>query len=52
VGLGIIEQIEDVKRLIKVQARYTPDVTHKAVHDRNYEIFKALYKNNRRVLGC
>lgn len=47
-GLGIIEQIEDVKRLIKVQARYTPNVNNKAIHDRNYEVFKALYKNNRR----
>jgi xylulokinase len=51
VGLGIIQQINDVKNLIRITARYKPDRSSKAVHDRNFEAFKALYKNNRKTFG-
>jgi len=47
VGLGIIDQIYDVKNLIKVNNKYIPVMANKAVHDRNYQVFKSLYKNNR-----
>jgi xylulokinase len=47
VGLGIVEKLNDAARLIKVSKCYMPDIESKAVHDRNFRIFKALYKNNR-----
>lgn len=51
VGLGIIGQISDVKSLITATARYKPNQNNKAVHDRNFEAFKALYRNNRKTFG-
>ena len=46
VGLGIIERIEDAKKLITVQGRYLPQVEHTALYDQSFRVFKSLYKNN------
>lgn len=51
VGLGIIGELSDVKNLIKVTAGYTPNRSNREVHNRNFEAFKALYRNNRRTFG-
>ncbi|NLJ79095.1 MAG: carbohydrate kinase, partial [Tissierellia bacterium] len=49
VGFNIIEQIEDAKELIEVKARYSPDMKNKAIHDRNFKIFKSLYRRNKKA---
>jgi xylulokinase len=48
VGLGIWENIEIAKKIIKVQKRYYPDMKNKSLHDRNFRVFKTLFKNNQK----
>lgn len=51
VGLGIIDEIDDAKKLIKVKERYIPDMKNKAIYDRAFIVFKSLYKNNKKAFG-
>lgn len=48
VGLGVLDKIEDAGKLIKVKEKYYPNPANKAVHDRNFRVFKSLYKNNKK----
>lgn len=48
VGSGIISELSDVKKLVKVQKTYTPNANNKAVYERNYKVFKNLYKSNKK----
>ncbi len=48
VGMGLIPSIFDVKKLIPVKTTYQPNPANKAVYDRNYEVFKNLYKCNKK----
>ena len=38
--------LELAKRLVKVERVYVPNPEHKAVYERNYQVFKKLYKSN------
>jgi xylulokinase len=49
VGLGILDNLEAASNLIKANAIYYPNPANKVVHDRNFRVFKMLYKKNRRV---
>ncbi|QHQ63263.1 carbohydrate kinase [Anaerocolumna sedimenticola] len=49
VGLGILERMEDADKLIKVKEVYVPNTANKEIHDRNFIVFKSLYKNNKRA---
>lgn len=49
VGLGILDSLEDANRLIKGNAVYYPNPANRIVHDRNFEAFKMLYKNNKNI---
>lgn len=49
VGLKIINEVEDAKKLIKVKKRYLPDKTKTEVYEKYYKVFKALYKNNKKA---
>ncbi len=49
VGLNIIEQIEDAKKLIEVKERYIPNMKNKAIYDKYFKVFKSLYKNNEKL---
>jgi xylulokinase len=51
VGLGVLEKIEDAKKLIKTKEVYFSNPANKAVHDRNFKIFKSLYKNNKKAFN-
>ncbi|MDF2987489.1 MAG: carbohydrate kinase [Eubacterium sp.] len=46
-GLGIIEKLDEAKRLVRVCQRFMPHGGSKTVYDNYYSVFKALYKNNR-----
>ena len=48
VGLGIIPEIKDVKKLIPAKNTYHPNKENKAVYDRNYSVFINLYKSNKK----
>lgn len=47
VGTGHIADISDAKRLIPANASYYPTSKDKAVYDRNYRVFKRLWKCNK-----
>lgn len=51
VGLGHIGSLDEAKRLIKVKARYTPNLVNKAVYDHYFAVFKTLYRNNKKAFG-
>lgn len=51
VGLGIVTQIDDAKKLIKVKERYIPNIANKKIYNKYFEIFKSLYKNNKKAFG-
>ena len=46
-GLGELEDLSEARRIVKVNRSFTPNPDAKAVHDRNYEVFKTMYKANR-----
>ena len=48
VGLGIIPEIKDVKKLIPAKVTYHPNKANKEVYDRNYRVFINLYKSNKK----
>jgi xylulokinase len=48
VGLGLIPSFAEAKKLIPVSRSFSPNSNNKAVYDRNYEVFKKLYYNNRK----
>ena len=51
VGLGIIDNVGDAKKLIPASKTFKPDGRNKAVYDRNYEVYKTLYANNKKAFA-
>ncbi len=47
-GINKTDVLELAKKLVKVVQVYTPDPENKAVYDRNYEVFKKIYKANKK----
>ncbi len=47
VGLGLIPDLGHVKSLIPAKYTYHPNTENKAVYDRNFNVFKNLYKCNK-----
>jgi len=47
IGLGVIGNIKDVKKFVPAVKSYKPNKANKAVYDKNFEVFKTLYKNNK-----
>lgn len=47
VGTGIISDITEAKRFIPAAKIFKPNFAHKAVYDRNYKVYKNLYKSNK-----
>lgn len=48
VNKGIIDNVKQAKELIPAVNTFVPNVENKAVYDRNYEVFKKLYKSNKK----
>ncbi len=48
VGLGAIDSFAGAKQLIPVTETYAPDPHNRAVYDRNFAVFKNLYRCNRK----
>ncbi|HZK71359.1 MAG TPA: FGGY-family carbohydrate kinase, partial [Clostridia bacterium] len=47
VGLGIINDIEDAKKLIPIHRTFTPNQKNVAIYNRYFPIFQSLYNNNK-----
>ena len=45
-GIKNTDVLELSRRLVKVNRVYIPDASNKGVYERNYEVFKKLYRNN------
>ena len=45
-GIKGVDVLELSRRLVKVDRVYVPNHEHKAVYERNYQVFKKLYKSN------
>ena len=47
VGSGEIRSFADAKKLIPVVKTYTPNTANKSVYDKQFAVFKKLYKSNK-----
>ena len=47
VGIGAIDSLDKVKEFIPAEKTFKPNPENKAVYDKNFEVFKTLYKNNK-----
>ena len=52
VGFGMLPDIKDIKKIIKVRATYHPDPEHARTYDRVFPVFKDLYKNNKKAYAA
>jgi xylulokinase len=49
IGLNIFKGFDEAKGMIPVKGTYRPQSRYRAVYDRNFEVFKSLYANNRKA---
>ena len=59
VGLGVIGGINEASSLVKPNSSYSPQAANRGLYDTGFEVYKNLYKDNRRnfaaraaILGC
>ena len=52
VGLGVISDVAQAKKLIPAKKTFIPNEKNKEVYDRNYEVYKTLYKNNKKAFAA
>ncbi|HPY99938.1 MAG TPA: FGGY-family carbohydrate kinase, partial [Clostridiales bacterium] len=52
VGIGLIKELEDVGDFIPAVKTYEPNPDNKAVYDHQFEVFKTLYKNNKKAFAA
>ena len=52
VSLGVLDDIKDIRKIIRVGARFTPNPENAAVYDRIYPVFKSLYRNNQKAFAA
>lgn len=50
-GLRLFESIDQATTLVRVRKSYVPDPGTKAVYDRNFAVFKKLYKANKQFFS-
>ena len=46
-GLGIIKDVKEAKKLIPADCTYKPNPANKAIYDKGFELFKSLYTANK-----
>ncbi len=47
VGCGVMKNLDEASGLVKVCKTFVPDEVNKKIYDRNYSVFKELYKANK-----
>jgi sugar (pentulose or hexulose) kinase len=48
VGLGLSHDIKEIKKIIRVTEKYTPNPENTAVYNKIYPVFKNLYHDNKK----
>lgn len=48
VGMGLCPSISEAKKMIPATKTFIPDMSTKAVYDKYYEVYKNLYKSNKK----
>ncbi|MDD6808128.1 MAG: FGGY-family carbohydrate kinase [Oscillospiraceae bacterium] len=51
VGIGAIKNLDEVRNFIPAEKTFIPNPENKEVYDRNFEVFKTLYKNNKKAFA-
>ena len=51
VGMGLFSSFSEAKRLIPVKRTYEPRKNLRVIYDRNFEVFKKLYDNNKKLFS-
>lgn len=49
VGTGLIDSLDNVKDFIPAEKTFYPNLANKEVYDKNFAVFKTLYKNNKKA---
>ena len=52
VSLGMLDDIKEIKKIIKVNAVYKPNMDNHAVYTKIFPVFKELYKNNKKAYAA
>lgn len=52
VSFGMLDDIKDIKKIIRVSATYEPRRENTAVYDRILPVFKELYKSNKKMFAA
>lgn len=52
VSSGMLDDIKDIKKIIKVSATYHPNQENHAVYQKLLPVFKDLYKNNKKAFAA
>lgn len=52
VGFGLLPDIKDIKTIIRMRGRYSPNPANTAVYNRIYPVFQALYKDNKKSFAA
>lgn len=47
-GLGLVKDVSETEKLVKVAKTYMPDPSVKAIYDKNFSVYKELYKSNKK----
>ena len=47
VGIGVIKNLETIKEYVEIERIFTPNSKTKAIYERNFQVFKKLYKYNK-----
>lgn len=47
VSAGFVDSVEEAKKLIPAEKTFVPNMKNKAVYDKNFAVFKKLYKANK-----
>jgi len=48
VGSGVYRDLEEAGAQVKPDRRFEPNTAHRAVYERNYQVFRRLYASNRK----
>ncbi len=51
VGLGIIDDVDNANSLVPAKKTFKPNFENKKIYDRNFEVYKTLYINNKKAFA-
>ncbi len=49
VGLGVIDSVDEAGKLISAEKTFTPNKADKAAYDKNFAVYKEIYKTNKNI---